>query len=38
MPLIATMSRQEQQTMRLVPGEQVNVHVDKEAVHILADR
>ena len=37
-PLVATISQQEQEALHLLPGEMVNVHVDKDAVHVLEDR
>jgi hypothetical protein len=37
-PLAATISRQEQDTLRLRPGETVSIHVNRDAVHVLEDR
>lgn len=37
-PLAATISRQEQDMLRLRPGETVSIHVNRDAVHVLEDR
>jgi ABC-type Fe3+/spermidine/putrescine transport system ATPase subunit len=36
--MVATLSRQEQETLRLRPGDSVNINVPDEAVHVLDDR
>jgi protein involved in polysaccharide export with SLBB domain len=36
--MIATISRQEQETLKLRPGDSVSIHVPDEALHVLDDR
>jgi ABC-type Fe3+/spermidine/putrescine transport system ATPase subunit len=38
LPLLATISRQEQEALRLLPGDRVHAHIGEEAVHVLDDR